>query len=196
LPNWIFVESRNVWGRFGYLLFSCCRRDSVLSNSDSIFSNSDTGSFTKDHGVRTGDLPPTCAVILSFHAKTAASSLLMASRALCSDCKLRESSISSAVFDSAVNNLYSSSPRFAFPDCKKDNWSYSKQGWHHSKAFISLICIVKFIRHSAKPEPCLNKLFVKSWQLTSSKQMSQIAIFFSLLLQVSKPFMAWFKNQK
>ena len=126
LPYWTFVESRNVWGRFGYLLFSSCRRDSALSNSDSILSNSDTGSLTKDHDVRTGDLPLTCAVTLSFHANMAASNLLTASRALCSDFKSRELSISSAVFESAVNTLYSSSPRFAFPDCKKDNRSYSK----------------------------------------------------------------------
>ena len=70
----------------------------------------------KDHDVRTGDLPLACSVIYSFHANTAASNLLMDSRALCSDFKLRELSISSAELDSADKTLQSSSPRLAFPD--------------------------------------------------------------------------------
>ena len=70
----------------------------------------------KDHDVRTGDLPLSCSIILSFQENTAASSLLMTSRALCSDFRLRELSISSAELDSAVKTLDSSSPRLAFPD--------------------------------------------------------------------------------
>lgn len=116
LPYWIFVTSRKVWGRLGYLVFSCCKSTSARSNSDSVLSISDNGSLMKDQDVRTGDLPLTCSVILSFQENTAASSLLMTSRALCSDFRLSELTISSAEFVSAVKTLYSSSPRLAFPD--------------------------------------------------------------------------------
>ena len=127
LPYWIFATSRKDWGRFGYRVLSCCKRASARNRINSILSSSVVGSFMKDHDVRTGDLPLTCSVILSFHANTAASSLLMASRALCSDFRLRELSISSAELDSAVSTRYSSSPRFAFPDCKRTEtkaWPY------------------------------------------------------------------------
>lgn len=86
----------------------------------------------KDHDVRTGDLPLTCSVILSFHENTAASNLLMTSRALCSDFSWRALSISSTEFESAVKILYSSSVRLAFPDYqqvgKKYNYNLLKQG--------------------------------------------------------------------
>lgn len=94
-------------------------RASARSNRNSILSSSDIGSLMKDHDVRTGDLPLACSEILSFHVNTAASNLLMASSALCSDFKLRKLIISPEELDSAVKTLYSSSPRLAFPDCKK-----------------------------------------------------------------------------
>lgn len=120
LPYWILVTSRNVWGRFGYLILSCCRSASALFSKISILSISDTEkSFMKDQDVRTGvDFPLLCSAILCFQASIAASNLLMVSSTLWSDFKFSKSIISLALVDSAVINLYSSSPRHSFPDCK------------------------------------------------------------------------------
>lgn len=112
------MASRNVWGRFGYLDFRCWIRVFAQSTSDSVLSSSDIGSLMNDQDVLVGDLPPNCLTIFSLQASTAASNLLMLSRASCSDLKFRDLSISSGDLCPEVKTLYSSSPKFALPDCK------------------------------------------------------------------------------
>lgn len=130
-PYWIFETSRNVWGWFGYFDFSSCRRSSARSASNFNLSIPAIGSFAKGQEVRTGDLLPLCSVYFSFKENIAASKRFMASRASWLDFRLSWFSIFSAGPDSDVKILYSSSLRFAFPDCTiQDNQnSYKTKIW-------------------------------------------------------------------
>lgn len=93
-------------------------RDSALSSKVSVLSSSVIGCFK--NGDHSGDLLLlllTWHEILSFHARTAASSLLMQSRTLCSDFSFNELNMPSTELDCVVNALYSLSLKFALPDC-------------------------------------------------------------------------------